>query len=121
MVAFNFKKQFAEEVASGRKLQTIRAKARVKAGDKLQLYTGQRTKACRKLRDATCVAIDNVSIAPDAPFFGQPGWWPKDKNVFAERDGFRTYVDMYDFFKIEYGGGEDDYVFNGYIIMWNVL
>ena len=119
MVAISFKKRYAEKVESGTKLMTIRKTKRVKAGDKLQLYTGMRTKGCRKLRDAVCVAIDSVSITPDGPFFGQPGWWPKDKNVFAERDGFQTYADMYDFFKSEYGFDEDDYIFNGYAIMWN--
>jgi hypothetical protein len=121
MVAISFKKRYAEKVESGTKLITIRKTKRVKAGDKLQLYTGMRTKGCRKLRDAVCVAVDSVSITPAGPFFGQPGWWPKDKNVFAERDGFQTYADMYDFFKIEYGFDEDDYIFNGYVIMWNAV
>lgn len=115
MVAFNFKKQFADEVESGRKMQTIRQKRRAKSGDKLQLYTGMRSPSCRKLRDAVCVAVDNVSITPDGPFFGQPGWWPKDKNVFAERDGFQTYADMYAWFFDTY----DEEIFNGYVIMWN--
>lgn len=119
MVAFNFKKQFSGDVESGKKLQTIREKARAKAGDKLQLYTGMRSPSCRKLRDAICIAVDSVSITPDAPFFGQPGWWPKDKNVFAERDGFQTYADMYAFFQNEYGFGEDGYIFNGYVTMWS--
>jgi hypothetical protein len=114
MVAFNFKKQFAADVESGKKLQTIRPTKRVEAGDKLQLYTGMRSPSCRKLRDAVCVAVDNVSITPEAPFFGQPGWWPKDKNIFAERDGFKNYADMYEWFLLEYG--ED--IFNGYVIMW---
>lgn len=119
MVAINFKKRYAEKVESGTKLMTIRKTKRVKAGDKLQLYTGMRTKGCRKLRDAVCVAVDAVSITPYGPFFCQPGWWPKDKNVFAECDGFQTYADMYEFFKSEYGLDEDDYFFNGYAIMWN--
>jgi hypothetical protein len=117
MVAFNFQMKFAEEVASGRKLQTIRAKARAKAGDKLQLYTGMRSPGCRKLRDAVCIGVDSVSITPSGPFFGQPGWWPKDKNLFAERDGFKSYVDMYDWFFQTYG----EEIFNGYVIMFSAL
>lgn len=119
MVAINFKKIYAPKVESGSKTQTIRRKARAKPGDKLQLYTGMRTKGCRKLMDAVCCAVDSVSITQEAPFFGQPGWWPKDKNVFAKRDGFQTYADMYEFFKETYGFGEDGYIFNGYVIMWN--
>ena len=114
MVAFNFKKQFAEDVASGKKTQTIREKARAKAGDKLQLYTGMRTKACRKLSDAFCVAVDSISITPEGPVFGQTGWWPKDYDAFAALDGFGSYDEMYDFFCSEYG----EEVFNGFIIMW---
>jgi hypothetical protein len=120
MVAYNFKKQFADDVESGKKLQTIRQKCRAKQGDKLQLYTGMRSPGCRKLRDAYCVAVDAVSITPDGPFFGQPGWWPKDKNVFAERDGFQTYADMYQWFKTEYDlDDDDDFIFNGYVTMWS--
>lgn len=121
MVAISFKKCYAEKVESGKKLMTIRKTKRVKAGDRLQLYTGMRTRGCRKLRDAVCVAVDSISITPDGPFFGQPGWWPKDKNVFAERDGFLTYADMYAFFKREYGYAEPDYIFNGYAIMWSAI
>lgn len=116
MVAINFKKQFAPDIESGKKLQTIRAKERAKAGDQLQLYTGMRTKSCRKLRDAFCVAVDNVSITPEGPFFGNPGWWPKDKDIFAQRDGFKCYDEMYDFFCSDYG----EEIFNGYVIMWRV-
>jgi hypothetical protein len=115
MVAYNFKAQFAPDVESGRKLQTIRAKARCKAGDALQLYTGMRTKGCRKLRDAVCVAVDTVSITPEGLFFGNPGWWPKDKDLFAERDGFGSYDEMYDWFCSDH----DEEVFNGYVIMWS--
>lgn len=115
MVAFTFKKRFADKVESGEKLQTIREKARAKAGDKLQLYTGMRTKSCRKLRDAVCCAVDSICITPEGPVFGQPGWWPKDKDLFAKRDGFPCYDAMYDFFCSEYG----EEVFNGFIIMWS--
>lgn len=121
MVAISFKKQHANQVESGKKLMTIRPTKRVKAGDKLQLYTGMRTQGCRKLRDAVCVGVDSVSITPDGPFFGQPGWWPKDKNAFAERDGFQSYAEMYAFFRSEYGQYEPDYIFNGYAIMWSAV
>lgn len=114
MVAFNFKKRFAPDVESGKKFQTIREKARCKVGDKIQLYTGMRSSGCRKLRDAICIAVDNISITPDGPFFGQPGWWPKDKNVFAERDGFSNYGEMYEWFSHTY----NEEIFNGYVIMW---
>lgn len=114
MVAFNFKACFAGDVESGKKTQTIRANKRCKAGDILQLYTGQRTKSCRKLGDAVCIAVDSISITPGGLKFGNPGWWPKDPDVFAERDGFTSYDDMYDFFCSDH----EQEVFNGYVIMW---
>lgn len=52
MPAYNFRKQFAPLVESGQKRQTIRTigkRRHARAGEPLQLYTGQRTKACRKL------------------------------------------------------------------------
>lgn len=114
MVAYNFKPQFADRVEAGLKFHTIREKARAKVGDKLQLYTGMRTKKCRKLIDAICIAVDTVCITPEGPIFGQPGFWPKDKDLFAERDGFKCYDEMYDFFCSDHG----EEVFNGYVIMW---
>ena len=67
MVAFSFKAQFADLVASGKKTQTIRQTARAKPGDRLQLYTGMRTKKCRKLvdPDPVCTLVDYVGIRPD--------------------------------------------------------
>ena len=53
MTAFNFTVN-VEKVEDGSKLSTIRKEQRAKVGDKLQFYVGQRTKACRKLRDAVC-------------------------------------------------------------------
>ncbi len=117
MVAYSFKEKFAPEVQAGTKTQTIRQTARCKVGDRLQLYTGLRTKKCRKLREGICCAIDTVSITPEGPVFGQPGWHPKDPDDFAAKDGFRCYDDMYDFFHDEYG----EEVFNGFVIMWNPI
>ena len=66
MVAYNYKAQFASDVESGRKRQTIRAKRRdgrcPSPGDALQHYTGMRTKNCRKLRDAVCSMVHDIKI-----------------------------------------------------------
>jgi uncharacterized protein YqfB (UPF0267 family) len=62
MIAINFKAKFADLVASGKKTQTIRQTNRFKVGDTLQLYTGQRTKACRKLGEAVVKTIFKISI-----------------------------------------------------------
>jgi hypothetical protein len=62
MVEINFSEQFAERVKSGDKRQTIRRSKKCGPGDTLQLYTGQRTKACRKLRDAVCKDVTYVGL-----------------------------------------------------------
>jgi hypothetical protein len=67
MPSLNFKKQFAAEVAAGIKRQTIRAKRKIpiKPGDKLTLYTGQRTKSCEKLGDAVCTETKEIEIVSE--------------------------------------------------------
>ncbi|MGD1941900.1 MAG: hypothetical protein ACFB0G_11365 [Leptolyngbyaceae cyanobacterium] len=65
MVAYNFKAQFAPLVEAGQKTQTIRAlgkRRHARPGDALQLYTGMRTKGCRKLLETTCVSAFDVDM-----------------------------------------------------------
>lgn len=113
MVALNFQSQFADAVEFGRKTQTIRARSRAKPGDILQLYTGQRTKGCRKLRDVICKGVHTVLIAPEFVEVDGARYVAK-KDEFAERDGFKSYDDMYDFFCSDHG----EEFFNGYLITW---
>ena len=53
MPALNFRAEFADAVERGEKCQTIRAYRKdgrnPKPGDTLHLYTGMRTRACRRL------------------------------------------------------------------------
>lgn len=69
MAAYNFKKEFAAAVESGRKKQTIRADRkdgrRPKPGEILALYTGMRTKACRLLLRAPCKTVCTIEIFHD--------------------------------------------------------
>ncbi len=66
MPALNFQKWSAPLVESGEKRQTIRAYRKdgrdPKVGDTLYLYTGMRTKQCRKLGEVVCVSIAHVKI-----------------------------------------------------------
>ena len=64
MPAYNFHKRFAADVEAGRKRQTIRRKRKrpTKPGDVLYLYTGQRTKQCRKLGEAVCESVVPILI-----------------------------------------------------------
>jgi hypothetical protein len=116
MVAFNFQERFAGKVASGEKTQTIRHAMRAKKGDRLQLYTGQRTKVCRKLvdPDPVCTLVDYVGIRPDYLTLGNTKLHPGDADDFARRDGFADYTDMVRWFEATY----DSPYFQGFVHVW---
>ncbi len=107
MVAFNFKAQFADDVEHGRKRQTIRAQRRARVGDKLQLYTGMRTKKCRKLRDAVCAMVQEITVDVHGQFVcvrldGEllPSVMARE---LARADGFDGVTSFAEFFEREYG------------------
>lgn len=117
MVAFNFSPEFADAVASGEKCQTVRKTRRGKAGDPAQLFTGQRTKKCRKLReDTTLCYVDYVHIAPGFLTVGTAEKHAGNVDAFARRDGFPDYAAMLAWFKKKYG--TDHFV--GYVHRWKV-
>lgn len=119
MVAYNFKGQFADAVESGQKSRTIRAPRKdgrlPEPGAVLQLYTGMRTKSCRKLADAICTGVQSVEITDD--YLAVGGWrLPSgDAQKFAEKDGFKSASQMRDFFKSEHG-----LPFSGWLIKWKL-
>lgn len=117
MVAFNFSPEFADAVTSGDKCQTVRKTQRAKRGDAIQLYTGQRTKKCRKLRsDTTLCYVDYVHIALDGLTFGDKEKHPGNADAFARRDGFKDFSDMLAWFQKKYGSTH----FVGYVHRWKV-
>lgn len=63
MPSFNFQASFAAAVESGQKTQTIRKTCRAKVGDAAYLYTGQRTKQCRKLGEGIVNGLHRVEIS----------------------------------------------------------
>ena len=119
MVALNFKAEFADAVADGRKCQTIRAYRkdgrRVRVGQTLQLYTGMRTKSCRKLGDRVCSQVRDIKITDG-------GWISLNMHVLtvreAERlaaaDGFKSARAMVDWFAKANG-----LPFQGLVIKWD--
>ena len=114
MVALNFQPQFADDVAAGRKTQTIRRSARAKAGQRLQLYTGQRTKACRKLAEAVCIDCGYVGLTERGISLWDASRYPGNKDDFARADGFESYAAMWKWFSERYKTNS----FTGYIIRW---
>lgn len=117
MVAYNFQARFADAVASGAKKQTIRAPRKnghAKVGDPIQLYTGLRTSATRKLRDPDpiCTKSTYCAIREDGV---TTGTLPStDLNEFAQRDGFADFAAMKEWFRQTHG-----LPFFGQLIMWS--
>ena len=120
MPAFNFMKQFAPAVEDGTKRQTIRAlrkdgRAIARVGDPLMLYTGMRTKACRKLRDATCKHVTVVVIDRygDEPCVFVKGVMVMNDEEFAEADGFESAAKFFEYFEKAHG-----FPFHGELCEW---
>jgi hypothetical protein len=64
MTLLGFKKEFASAVERREKRMSIRARDRFPLGKKLQLYTGLRTKAARKLvaEDPTILSVTPIRL-----------------------------------------------------------
>lgn len=129
MPAYNFKAQFAPAVEAGQKLCTIRGRA-AKVGTTAYLYTGMRTKACRKLGQGTIVHCADIALGYDEnglarAKFGKYKMDAVELNALAIADGFAEPQNLVDFFSDQYhssrvteDGGED--VFRGYMITWEL-
>ena len=102
---------FIDKILSGAKRQTIRRAgpkwANVKAGDKLTLYTGLRTKACRKLGEAVVKYIGKVKLYK-AGLIGaitcEGEYWLTEDEIdrLTKLDGFDDIYDFWKFFDAHY-------------------
>lgn len=116
MIALNFSPQFAPLVAAGTKRQTIRQTRRAAPGDALQLYTGQRTKDCRKLvtPDPVCTISMYVGLTKRNVTLGDASKFPPNIDDFARADGFDDYDAMWKWFSERYETNS----FTGFVIGW---
>lgn len=122
MVAYNFAPRFAEPIRSGDKTHTVRRNAKrrhARIGESLQLYTGMRTKACRKILndDPVCTYAAPIRIQLDQLRIESISIQgvEVDTEEFAVSDGFRDAAEMHAFFLNMHGPG----VFAGTLIEWN--
>lgn len=121
MPMFNFKTQFAGAVDSGEKRQTIRARRKIRpqSGQIAYLYTGARTKACRKLGEGTIWAVHNIMIGHKGCLinYNEDGEYPINESyeldMFACEDGFTDWPAMRDWFQKTHG-----LPFTGDLIKW---
>ncbi len=66
MVAYSFKPRFVPFIQVGAKKQTVRAhrKRHARPGERLQLYTGMRTKQCARIltEGPVCIRVDEITM-----------------------------------------------------------
>jgi len=124
MVAYSFKERFCDDIAAGRKCQTIRGhrKRHARVGEPIQLYFGMRTRLCRKLidPDPICTRVVPVKIGI-GKYFGELATVSLDgapfrhvDDHFARADGFATWQEFVDFWRDAHGPGN----FSGVLIEW---
>jgi hypothetical protein len=115
---YNFKARFAGAVEQGRKRQTIRAVGKRPApavGDMIRLYTGMRTKQCRRLCDVRVRAVLDIRIAPTGRIYTSGIELDSIERVcLAVNDGFSSVKDFIEFFRVTHG-----LPFKGRLIMWH--
>lgn len=117
MPALSFQKQFADAILGGVKSQTVRTKRKrpIKRGDRLYLYTGMRTKQCRKLGEAKCWGVFPVSIYPSGEtFINNRQLFGAELSDFFKRDGFGSSRAGMNWFKEAHG-----LPFHGELIVWH--
>lgn len=122
MVAYNFQARFTEPIRSGAKTNTIRRNAKrrhARRGEKLQLYTGMRTRSCTKIvePDPTCTQVKQIRISVGADRLESiqlDGAFIEDLDGFAQSDGFMNAKDMHGFWLATHGEG----LFEGTFISW---
>lgn len=125
MPLLNFQSRFAPLVESGEKRQTIRAYRKdgrdPKVGDRLYLYTGARTKACRKLGEARARLVREIRLS-EAKGAGLYAWLNAqvlsldETEELAMRDGFYGSEEMQDWFLETHG-----LPFRGLLIEWGEI
>lgn len=146
MVAYSYKERFIAPITKGLgrdviegfgkpipvradirpKRQTIRAvgkRRHARPGEVLQLYYGQRTKWCKLIGTAKCVAAIPIRMQialDDAWLWVQMGDDPAGPatDEFAQADGFGTVEDMWLFWRREHPDVRD---FQGVLIRWEPI
>ena len=106
MPAYNFKSQFAEAIRTGQKRQSIRKPRKRRPtvpGDRLNLYTGMRTKNCQLLRSSFCKSVTSIMIRDAGIEIGGVCLSWMDTEIMARDDGFESVVEFFAFFEAQYG------------------
>lgn len=133
MVAYSFQRRFVPAIAEGRKTQTIRGqrKRHARPGERLQLYSGMRTRGCQKIiPDPVCAGVWPIDLIFDDVANHKPVYCierPEGDQVgivddaFAQADGFEdlaAFVDFWHAQKLAAGLEREACCFSGVLIVW---
>lgn len=148
MVAYSFKTRFLEAISMGGKTHTIRMPranpsvdrvfvgGHARPGEKIQIYTGMRTKHCKLVGTATCTKVHRITIElvhSWVDLYEQLGKKPRRLNChdgsdieldpFARSDGFKDWYDMLLYWSAEFPEKKhrvgDIWLFDGFLIGWD--
>ena len=122
MAAYNFQKQFVPAIKSGAKKNTIRRigkRRHANPNEAIQLYTGMRTKKCKKIisPDPICLFRLPIKIGvglQEIHHIHIGSSLITDLNQFARGDGFKDIKAMHAFWINFHGQG----LFEGLFIGW---
>lgn len=115
MPIISFKKQFEKNVKLRIKCQTIRKNGKriYKKGDTLYLYTGLRTKGCKKLGEGIIKAVESIYIDNNLIVLDGEKLNNIQKYELAVADGFRDIYELTRWFNEIHG-----LPFEGRLIKW---
>lgn len=104
MPSFNFKPEFVPDILANKKGGTIRMTQRCKPGQTMFLFTGMRTKKCKRIGTKPCVGVMPIQVT-ESRFLLLNGVYLglQDSNDFAKADGFRDLDAFFKFFENQYG------------------
>lgn len=116
MPALSFQRRFVPAIENGTKRQTIRAERKrpIHVGDKLYLYSGMRTKQCRKIMDTVCISAEYVHIDCNEVRYVN-GDLIVDLDGFAKQDGFYNFNCLVTWFMKNH-----ELPFYGQVIKWSI-
>lgn len=102
MSAYNFKARYVPHIRSGRKRHTIRAEGKrrhARPGERVQLYTGMRTKQCAKIMpDPLCTKVEDIELYEWTVRVAGQILFADECEVLAYADGFENFAEMMEFF-----------------------